>query len=370
MVSEFWLVYCANRLTIFAANYRTSVRDQVSRHKHNSSTYQEYYHSAMMNAVIQDAFLGRGTKSPYLAILNYMGLHCDENAPKTVPDDVMDLIGPSGTVRSLEQDLEQIRITLDRKYGRSSQAPIEEKYQYQAKLYAVRAARQNDRRKVFKMLYKDHFQQRDEEELQNQLQGIHKPQELRKVVHQLPERNRLAAILGDMDDDLSEGDIVKRKIEAINAMVEYAFVCEPLRRASKHTRQAPPTQQTAAQQVGLVQIGRPLAPVPVYSIPTTDVPVSPPPPYTALGAQELAKSADLKNRKRMPPEPCIFCGKKYTRRSSLWDHLEAHLQRINDGWVKCPACSVACQNVKAFVAHAARLHGRSFRPRIKLIQRN
>jgi hypothetical protein len=31
-----------------------------------------------------------------------------------------------------------------------------------------------------------------------------------------------------MDEDLPEEDIVRRKVEAINAMVAYAFVCEPL----------------------------------------------------------------------------------------------------------------------------------------------
>ncbi len=40
----------------------------------------------------------------------------------------------------------------------------------------------------------------------------------------------MAVTLGDMDDDLSEEDIVRRKTEAINAMVAYSRICEPPQR--------------------------------------------------------------------------------------------------------------------------------------------
>jgi hypothetical protein len=72
------------------------------RHKAGSTVYQNSYHNARMNAVVQDAFLGRGTTSPYLALLNHMGLRSDENAPKTVPHEVMEMLGPDRNVRRLQ----------------------------------------------------------------------------------------------------------------------------------------------------------------------------------------------------------------------------------------------------------------------------
>lgn len=76
-------------------------------HKASSSVYQEAYHNARMNAVFQDAFLDRGTQSPYLAIFNHMGLRLDENTPKGVPDKMMRMIGPNTAVRRLDQEMDE-----------------------------------------------------------------------------------------------------------------------------------------------------------------------------------------------------------------------------------------------------------------------
>lgn len=81
-------------------------------YKANSTVYQEHYNNARMNAVVQDAFLGCGTQSPYSAIFNYMGLRLDENAPKRVPDEMMRIIGPSAAVRRLEQEMEALQAVL------------------------------------------------------------------------------------------------------------------------------------------------------------------------------------------------------------------------------------------------------------------
>jgi len=67
--------------------------------------YQRYYHNAKINAVSQDAFLGQGTHSPYLDILNYISLLCDENAPIGVPDEFMRVIGWDGASCRLEGEV-------------------------------------------------------------------------------------------------------------------------------------------------------------------------------------------------------------------------------------------------------------------------
>lgn len=75
-----------------------------------------------MNAVSQDAFLGRSTDSPYLNTLNHIGLQYDENAPTDVPDEFMRALGPDSTVRRLEAEWSVLEARLQARYGRSCRA--------------------------------------------------------------------------------------------------------------------------------------------------------------------------------------------------------------------------------------------------------
>ena len=358
------------------------------RHKANSSVYQEYYHNSKMNAVVQDAFLGRGTQSPYLAIFNHMGLRLDEDAPKRVPDEMMRAIGPNTAVRRLEEEMEALQAKLKQKYGRPTWATEDEKKHYNSIKSQLSTARQKQRRKVFRMLYRDHFVENDECELQKQLQGIHEPMVERQITHSLPQRRILAEILGDMDEDLPEEDIVSRKVEAINAMVAYAFVVEPLQRTQPEPRTMP--VPTSLSEVVLPTL--PEQPVALnVTEPTQSTPRllvlelssdAPPPPYSEFDSRawnclpmSARETVTIPGRRRSPfarkrPDPCIFCGKKYTRTDALWDHLEGHLELAKGGPLACPRkeCEgMMFQNPERFKAHAARFHGSSFRVRIKLV---
>jgi hypothetical protein len=227
----------------------------------------------MMNAVVQDAFLDRGTKSPYLAILNHMGLRLDENAPKRVSDEMMRAIGPNAAVRRLEQQMEALQAELRLKYGRPSRATGDDKRRYESLQARLSAARQRHRRKVFRVIYADHFVESDENELQKQLQGIHEPVVTRQVTHSLPERQVLADILGDMDEDMSEEEIVKRKVEAINAMVAYAFKSDPAKRAEPEHR-AEPVPTLSSEVVLPMPARHPITantePVPMLPLPSSE----------------------------------------------------------------------------------------------------
>jgi hypothetical protein len=112
------------------ANYRRSVRDQTLRHKPDSSVYQKHHHNTKVNAAVRNAFLGRGTKSLYLAILNHIGLYCDENAPRTVPEEVVRAIGPDRTVRRLEEEMLVLKVALEKKYGKHTQAAGPDKEEF------------------------------------------------------------------------------------------------------------------------------------------------------------------------------------------------------------------------------------------------
>lgn len=181
-----------------------------------------------MNAVVQDAFLGRGTESPYLNILNHIGLQYDENAPTEVPDEFMRAVGPDSTVRRLEEEWSALEARLQAKYGKSSLATGADKAERDKLANKLRAARQRQRRSVAQMLRHEHFEKKNGEELNRQLRGIQGPQQpLQKIIFSLPERRRIASILGDLNEDLPEEDIVRRKVDAINAWVDYAWKIEP-----------------------------------------------------------------------------------------------------------------------------------------------
>ncbi len=365
------------------------------RHKPNSTVYQEHYHNAMMHAVVQDAFLNRGTASPYLAILNHMGLRLDENAPKRVSDEMMREIGPSATVRKLEKQMEALQTELQQKYGRPSRAMDLDKQRYERLQAKLSRARQRHRKKVFRLIYAEHFVQDDEDELQKQLQGIHEPVVRREVRHSLPERQALADILGDIDEDLSEEEIVKRKVEAINAMVAYAFLSDPVQRAPPEPRtETVPTPSSSEAVLPMpLPLGQPIAPVTVtdpdpawgslIAIAPKIPPESPPPPYSEVapeggghltissGSSATAVPARRNSRyTRKRPDPCIFCGNEYTRTEALWDHLESHLKLAQGGPLACPRLEcrgMVLESPGHFKAHAARVHGSSFRTKIKLV---
>ncbi|OAQ60929.1 hypothetical protein VFPPC_16678 [Pochonia chlamydosporia 170] len=96
---------------------------------------------------------------------------------------------------------------------------------YYCKQQELRTARQKHRRKVFKVVRRGYFEKEDDEKLRNQLQGIHISTKMQRNADIPPERHRLAAILGDFDDDLSEKQVVERKVDAINAVVAYSSNC-------------------------------------------------------------------------------------------------------------------------------------------------
>lgn len=116
--------------------------------------------------MVQDAFLGHGTKSPYLAILNHIGVRSDEDASKVVPPEVIEMVGPDSTVRRLQRELDDLESTLRGRYSRASRALPDEYRGFKDKQNQLRTARQKQRRKIFNMIYRDHFDAKDEEEFE------------------------------------------------------------------------------------------------------------------------------------------------------------------------------------------------------------
>lgn len=353
------------------AQYRQSVRDQTLRHRPQSSIYADAYHNARVNAVVQDAFLGRGTNSPYLAIMNHMGLRCDSAAPTTVPDELIQIIGPSPRIRRLQTELDEMRVLLHEKYSRPSRATGSDRCRYQSKRNELRTVKQTQYRKNFDMIRREYFQNNA------------RPAPTCAVLDQCPPvqrdllgRRRIVDILGDLDKEVSNSDVVKRKIEAINAWIAYAFVCEPRTKRTKHSPQ-PLMTLTQANEV-------PRQPPPEKAalppLNTTDPPPVPPPPYTEADSTRWRNSSKLtlkivlpaKKKPKPVPPPCTFCGKEYKRTASMWDHVETHLRHSPGGRVPCPvveckSSTVVCESISKFKAHAYQVHGIALRPKIVLV---
>lgn len=185
-----------------------------------------------------------------------------------------------------------------------------------------------------------------------------------------------------MDKDLLEEDIIRHKIEAIDAVVTYAFVHEPLQWRQPEPQAKPLPIPSDALSPTLP--GRFIAIVSAQSTPSPrpEVPLhSPPTPYSELnsgaGRRPVIPTdnvAIIPHRRHAPytrkkPDPCIFCGKTYTRIEGLWDHLENHLKCARNGPLACPRAEckgMVLENPGRFKAHTARFHGCSFRVRIKL----
>ena len=349
----------------------------------------------------QDAGLGRGTESPYLDILNHLGIQYDENAPMGVSDEEMRIIGPDSTIRRLEREWSALEAALQAKYGKSTKATGADRKMREQKANELRAARQRRRRKAADLLRKDHFKKRNNAELDRQLRGIHGPQQpLQKVIFSLPERRLLAEILGDLDEDLPEIEIVQRKVDAINAWIDYAWKIEPKEPAPSQNQRvvrmplAEITKQVEASQAVLEipMQGRIIAPKPRYvsmiqnpvspavpMLPGTAVGQDPPPPYSEVdtarssGAVMLSGSGtDTPSAARKPtpkPHKCFFCGRRFTRKGNRWNCEERHLKRRPTEAVPCPdlgckAKGIVLENELRFKNHAKSIHDHDMRPKV------
>lgn len=334
-----------------------------------------------MNAVPQDAFLGRGTTSPYLTILHYLGFICDENAPTSVPDEFMDAMGPNAKISELEEEMSLLRSRLEQTYGRASQAAGLDKDEYTALQRKLATARQIYRKEVQVMLRREYYKFRNDRELDRQLYGDvepepQKPREPEPVFFSLPERRRLAEVMGDLDEDLPRDSIVSRKIRAIKAWIDYAGKVE-LKEPASPEPPGPPEVQRQEQQQGIptppVNTNLAMGIAAVQKIASSPQPLmprtsyTPPPTYIEAIANSNTIPTRKAARKKPPPEPCPWCGKTFTRKAKFWDHTDKHLAYLHGGNVPCPFATCGARGSvfgygHPFQSHMFHHHGIDLRP--------
>ena len=150
----------------------------------------------------------------------------------------------------LEEETVALQAELQKKYGKANLATSTDNEKYTKKQNNLRAARQRQRQKVQKILRTDYFKKKDNKKFERQLRGIHiAPQPMPKVVFSLPERRRIADILGDLNDDFPEDAIIGRKVNAINAWVDYTWKIEPKEQKSSPNKSVMISLLVAAKEV-------------------------------------------------------------------------------------------------------------------------
>ncbi|KAJ9129842.1 hypothetical protein NKR23_g12446 [Pleurostoma richardsiae] len=240
------------------------------------------------------------------------------------------------------------------------------------------------------MLRQEHFRKKNEEELDRQLEGIHRPpQPLQKILFVLPERRTIANIFSDLDEDVPEEKRRQRKIDAVNALVAYAWKMEP-REPQTPPRAATDQVETAQARPVLPMQGRPIAPRPPYAsmireavsppppmTPDAAMIMDPPPPYSEVGSGSLAcpdqdgPAAMSVSRQRNPRRrhKCMFCEATFTRKATMWNCVDRHLMRRKTETVACPdrdckSKGTVLDNEVCFKNHAQAVHNFDLRPKV------
>ncbi|OAA63292.1 FluG domain-containing protein [Niveomyces insectorum RCEF 264] len=338
-----------------------AIRRQIARHN-DDKTFDRYYINTGVNVVTQDVFFGRSNKSPYLAIFNHLGLQIDEKASDFVTDEMMSLVPSSADVQELESKAatdgtnKAIRMKLNN-------------------------ARKRDRRRKEALLRKAYFRAENAEELNRQVNGNIIPREPpRPIVFKSPERRRIANILGDLDDEISEEAIVQRKIAAINAWVDYAWKVElnekrvnPLTNPS--TPREVPTQLGQTTQDNRIEStpgligdfvdrseGAPVLASPIILDTTEKNLASITAPQANPGKHRLIVplgSVPQPARKKPKVTPqCLFCEKQFTRMMNFRRHVEKHLSKLPSK-ICCPLSACGGETFDShtlFKVHVSQKH--------------
>lgn len=353
--------YDMRRGLLLAVNEGTnsSVRKQVARHTQDK-TFETYYVTTQANVSTQDLFMGRKGKSPYLALFNQMGLQIDENAPFCVPDEYMEKM-------PLTPQQEEIRAQREL-VGHGDDGEID---RLKKKERAASDRRKKDASDAVRALY---FKHKNREELDRQLAGESRPDEdVRQIKFTHPQRQLIADIIGNMDEELPGEALLQRKVRLINAWVDYAWTLEVKENTGKAYRSAsasildsktaePETRGgglSTTQPTFLAAEASRRGVIPIASNqqlpeagPSGLVIVPQPPPKPPV------------NRKK--PAPCIFCGTPFTRTGSMWDHVERHIEAARDR-LFCPHADCTTQkepfeSVMWFKNHVYMHHRISLRP--------
>jgi hypothetical protein len=192
------------------------------RHDPKSNIFEAYLNERVKFDV-QAAFLERPSQDGLLRAFAHMSLTCDPRAPTSIDSEVLDTLPPDPKILKLRRQREVLKskIKADHKtIVRAKGTEIHEKYDRLD--VAIRRIEAKRRRVAKKEHRKNYFRNRHTEEIERQLNDLTVSEEEYvepMVHHQFKERSRLEKILCTFPTNLSEKEILHRRIDAIDNMM-------------------------------------------------------------------------------------------------------------------------------------------------------
>ncbi|KAJ9419892.1 hypothetical protein FOXG_15582 [Fusarium oxysporum f. sp. lycopersici 4287] len=192
-----------------------SVRDQMMRQDPRFMTFQSAYLNEIANFDLQNAFLEEEKESQLFRLFAHVSLTRDPRATADmVPDEVWANLAPDPEIVELEEQRAQLKQGKYRIVGRDNEEEIR---RLSNKIRTKRACRE---KQVVKEYREDYFYHRPTWDIEQQARGEEEEEYIEPTIDvHIPERNRLANILCHQPDSLTEGQILERRIEAIQLMV-------------------------------------------------------------------------------------------------------------------------------------------------------
>ena len=188
---------------------------------------------------VQNAFLEDSIDDGLTRVFTHMSIRCNPFAPTGVPGEVLKALPTDPNLVEWERRRTELHHTIWHLYGPVRRAPRTEIVaEYQELGRKIANARKSVNDVVRKADRKDWFYNSHNDVMARQLNGTAADEYVKPVVqHQLPERTRLQGVLCDSRTDLSIKDIMKRRVRAINLMVELA---SREQRQTRKKRSVPP----------------------------------------------------------------------------------------------------------------------------------
>ena len=313
------------------------------RHNPQTGVFSAYLNQRVRFDV-QNAFLKDSVDDGLTRVFTHMSIRCNPLAPKGVPREIFKALPTDPNLVEWERRRTELYHSIRHLYGPVRRAPRTEMVaEYQELGRKIANARKSVDDVVRKAYRKDWFYNSHNDVMARQLNRTAADEYVEPVVHhQLPERTRLQEVLCDSRTDLSIKDIVKRRVRAINLMVELASRQE---RQTRKKRSVPPCSAELKEES-----------------PDSD-PTSAPDPFPVICKKTQCIFCIGNETLSLPDRTKSFC-----RPAIMMDHVEdVHLKyEPANKQVICrhPVCKsqrLVLNNVMHFKNHVARVHGITLR---------
>ncbi|TVY63532.1 hypothetical protein Focb16_v014233 [Fusarium oxysporum f. sp. cubense] len=184
------------------------------------------YLNEIANFDLQNAFLEEEKESQLFRLFAYVSLTRDPRATADmVPDEVWANLAPDPEIVELEEQRAQLKRGKYRIEGHENEEEIR---RLTNKIRTKRAYRE---KQVVKEYREDYFYHRPTWDLEQQVRGEDEEEYMEPVIDvHVPERARLVNILCYQPDGLTEDQILKRRVEAIQLMVALCDKRETVKR--------------------------------------------------------------------------------------------------------------------------------------------